>query len=826
MQDTPVVLYASETALEGTAKTLPWADLAELLTTHDRTPCTLSTCTGAKCPHKFGVAWSPVIQVPEDERETGPRGATRLDVNVDYMTALVLDADHLDDNDFRTIAEKIEPYQYIVHTTHNDREGSRSLRVVIPLDPHVPAEIWKEHVYPAIVQHLGLGGLVDRVCRNSSRLYFMPTCPGDAEPIAEVNTGKSIDYETIPRATAPTPIITPIVNTPDTSTPLSGLWERIRELKASYARSGNTEGYRHLDALVTRAPLSREHLGDADMNALMSILATALPANTPFDAIVVLITPSLHALCARADQSPWSCRCGHSAAGPHWLARAADTYERAMTRRLAADAARVDMNAQLTATFANILAARAPADGTTSPVTDGTADAVADGMASDSAPVTSDSNPNAWMAALLMTVDGNGDPKAVKSCGSNAALILAESKDTKGTIRFNALTKSIEVTGGPFATENPTTLDVAVSNYLMTEYGIALSVHDTGMQLLRVARQNEYDPLQDYLRSCARAWDGVARLDNFFVDHLQAMTTDIDGSDIADHVKRISGKWFISAVARAMNPGVKVDTVLILEGLQGIKKSTAIDALGGAFFTDSGITIGDKDSKMLAARSWLIELPELASFKRAESQVMKSFLSARIDLFRPPFGRMIEEFPRRCVFVGTTNDDAYLTDQTGNRRYWTVRCDGRIDVDAIRAVRDQLWAEAMVRYNAGEKWYFENVEHEEAANRSTGQRMESSILGEKLLAAWMALSERARGPMTTLEVAEKLLGVTDVAGMRHGTKMEIGHAMRAMGFKHRRVRRGAVLEWTYLPTDDLLAMPVVSPTRVDYLQTISTAKAR
>ncbi len=164
--------------------------------------------------------------------------------------------------------------------------------------------------------------------------------------------------------------------------------------------------------------------------------------------------------------------------------------------------------------------------------------------------------------------------------------------------------------------------------------------------------------------------------------------------------------WFISAVARAMEPGCKVDHVLILVGPQNLGKSSFFVELAGEWFSDSVIDIQNRDSYLLMRRIWILEWSELEAMQRARHQdAVKAFITSSVDVYRAPYARATEAVPRTSIIVGTTNSDAFLADTTGNRRYWPIRCGKLIDLPKLRAWRDQLWAEAMVAYNKEEKWW-------------------------------------------------------------------------------------------------------------------------
>ena len=226
-----------------------------------------------------------------------------------------------------------------------------------------------------------------------------------------------------------------------------------------------------------------------------------------------------------------------------------------------------------------------------------------------------------------------------------------------------------------------------------------------------VAEDNSFHPVRDYLEGTQ--WDGESRIENLFIDYFGADPdipvnyTDKEKAAYNNQIKYlqlVGIKFLVSAVARVMRPGCKVDTVLILEGLQGLQKSTSLKVLAGEWFTDTPFNLGDKDAFQSISGKWFIELAELDSFNKSESTRAKAFFSSSIDNYRVAYGRRNNDYPRQCVFIGTTNQHEYLRDASGNRRYWPVEC---LDVDlkALKRDRDQLWAEALQLYRDGVLWW-------------------------------------------------------------------------------------------------------------------------
>jgi predicted P-loop ATPase len=196
-------------------------------------------------------------------------------------------------------------------------------------------------------------------------------------------------------------------------------------------------------------------------------------------------------------------------------------------------------------------------------------------------------------------------------------------------------------------------------------------------------------------------------------------------------------RFLVSAVARVMNPGCKVDTVLVLVGKQGAKKSTFFAELAKGWFLDSAIDIHSKDAYEQLRRGWIIEWSELEALRRSrDASAIKAFVTSQVDVYRPAYGRVAKEHPRQCVFVGTTNDQEFLSDPTGNRRWWPLAVKDSIDIKTLRAIRDQIWAEAVELYLANEQHWL--TDEEEAAIQPERQRHMVSDLWEKTVIGYAA----------------------------------------------------------------------------------------
>lgn len=222
---------------------------------------------------------------------------------------------------------------------------------------------------------------------------------------------------------------------------------------------------------------------------------------------------------------------------------------------------------------------------------------------------------------------------------------------------------------------------------------------------IEVAHLRARDRLIEYLRSLR--WDGVPRMDRLLIDYAHAPDTEL--------VMAMTRAFCIGAVRRALTPGVKHDCVLVLEGKQGHGKSQLVRALAGEWGDENLCTFdGVQAQQHVAQGPWICEIPELTAVVRGDPARAKQFLSLTEDRFRAPYDRVLTTTPRRCVFIGTVNPiDGWLSDPTGGRRYWPVPV-GHVDLEGVRAIRDQLWAEAVVAHESGEPHWLRGQAEDDA----------------------------------------------------------------------------------------------------------------
>ena len=333
-----------------------------------------------------------------------------------------------------------------------------------------------------------------------------------------------------------------------------------------------------------------------------------------------------------------------------------------------------------------------------------------------------------------------------------------------------------------------------LSSWLVRAERLKVRGADVEAGLSVAAHKRRVHPVRAYLRGLV--WDRTPRLDGMLSDYF--------GTDDGLYERGVGSKWMISAVARIMQPGSQVDCTLIVEGWQGAKKSSGFRALvpNREWYSETGVVIGTKDSYGALHAVWIYGFDELDSVRRGDTTKTKSFLTATSDKYRPPYGHRDKIYLRQTVFCGTTNEETYLPDRTGNRRYHPVRCRRTVDVTAIERDRDQLWAEAVVRFDAGEKWYVDTPGLQALCSEQQAERVIADPWVE-MIAAWLATPTQLsfdggtdhREPLDTRKGVTTCEVLTHCLGMRKGDvdtrhEMRVGAALRELGYGVRRERDG------------------------------------
>lgn len=393
--------------------------------------------------------------------------------------------------------------------------------------------------------------------------------------------------------------------------------------------------------------------------------------------------------------------------------------------------------------------------------------------------VTETSQPS-WMDSLIWTQLAGGGQK-LKPCVTNAMLFLSAGPEWSGHIRSDTFSGTTVYVPGPIDAPAGRWTDrhtLEAWRWLESNASLFVSLDVTHAAVKLAAARDEFNPLQDWLGDLV--WDGVPRLDTW--------PEDLAGVDRTPYAMAVGRKFLLSAVVRAMRPGAKADHALLLEGTQGLGKSTLLEALFSPWFTDEISVLGSKDASMQLRGVWCVEIGELDSMHRSEISAVKAFISRTVDRYRPSYGREIIEAPRTAVFTGSTNSKNYLKDETGARRFWPMDCRS-IDLPAARAIREQLWAEAVIAYHAGETWWLDLDEQVRAAEAEQEARFDDDPWTEPVdcaLSTWNALS-----PMTSAAMLLRL-GV-EVPKQSKQDQMRVASILRRMGYAQKRSRSGGGL---------------------------------
>jgi predicted P-loop ATPase len=366
----------------------------------------------------------------------------------------------------------------------------------------------------------------------------------------------------------------------------------------------------------------------------------------------------------------------------------------------------------------------------------------------------------------------NGIAKGVLA---NAITLLREAPEWQGVLGFNEFSlHTVARKPTPWrkspGTNWTNTDDIRTAEWLQHN-SVLVSAQIAADAVQAIAEENSFHPVRDYLDSLE--WDGTKRLVTWLITYLGASQTRF--------IEAVGTRWVISAVARIYQPGCQADHTLLLEGAQGIKKSTALGtmAVKPEWFTDHISDLNNKDARIELHGVWIVELAELASVKRSLTEKVKSFLTARKDHFRPPYGRRAVDVPRTNVFAGSVNDATPFTDETGNRRFWPVRC-GTIDIGKLTTDRDQIWAEALNLYRAEAPWWLDTDELNHLASEEQEARYEPGVWDETILPwledptqrnEWDHVSKHEL-PISPFNSTRDAVTITDVLVHAVGKKLE------------------------------------------------------
>lgn len=398
---------------------------------------------------------------------------------------------------------------------------------------------------------------------------------------------------------------------------------------------------------------------------------------------------------------------------------------------------------------------------------------------------------------FLTTMSKSG-PVVIR-CQENVLIAMRTTPGIAGKFRYNAWLERRETTLGgvkwrPLKDNDYNIVRSILANSYMHPAMISVSTEYTINALMQYCEECSVDPARQYFTSLV--WDGVPRLDSWLTQAFKA-------EDTPEH-RAFGSQWIKAIVKRVIVPGCKFDHVLVLEGDQGIGKSTALARLGGEWHIELTTNPNDKDFFMLMKGSMIVEFSEGEIQERASMKLLKSIITQQKDVYRAPYGREIEEHPRRCVFAMTTNDSKYLKDETGNRRWLPVECNGKVDIAWIEDNRDQLFAEAYQRAITLKESIFDGLYTDAVREIQNARRIER--VEEELIVDWYI--------STTFEEKENGFTLREVYDLAIGKGKE-GHSLNQLHnqiippiltnilkLKEMRKMKDGERKNKYYPTDD------------------------
>ena len=410
-------------------------------------------------------------------------------------------------------------------------------------------------------------------------------------------------------------------------------------------------------------------------------------------------------------------------------------------------------------------------------------------------------DPEAWRSRLLVSMVPQGPGKwtqVVQKTSPNVTTILRYHSAWAGAVAYDSFAEQVvftrpppwleedthdEAVAGPWAEADGARLVgwLARAERLQVKVGTVLE------GVLVAAESQRRHPVRTYLRDAQARWDCVQRLPTWLETYC--------GAAPSTYASEVGKRWMISAVARILRPGCQVDCMLVLEGRKGMGKSSAFRALvpDARWQSETGITIGDKDSYQNLHGVWIYVFDELGSTRKADVTRVKNFITSPKDRYRPSFARLVRDFPRQNVFGGTTDEDDYFAEP--DRRYWPSRVLRPIDMAAIVRDRDQLWGEAMVRFESGERWHVDDPELQRLCEEEQNGRVISDAW-EPIVAAWLErptqrVGDRHDGAKIPLALPGGAPTVTEVllhaigkeaAQLHGGDERKAANVLTALGY--------------------------------------------
>lgn len=403
----------------------------------------------------------------------------------------------------------------------------------------------------------------------------------------------------------------------------------------------------------------------------------------------------------------------------------------------------------------------------------------------------------------FLTVFSKQNGLVVIPCKENVLIAMRITEGVRGKFRYNAWIERretlLESNDWRPVRDNDYNLVQSILSNTYEDYALrTASMTFVTSAVMQYCEENTVDPMKDYMSSLV--WDGTNRLDSWI-----STVCHTDGYE--KEYATFGTQWMKALVKRIMVPGCKFDNVLVLEGDQGIRKSTAFNILGGEHHVEVTTNPGDKDFFLLMSGKMIVEFSEGESQERGSMKLLKSIITTQVDVYRAPYAREIESHPRRCVFAMTTNDSRYLKDDTGNRRWLPVKCIGNLDTDWLQENREQLFAEAYHKAITLNENIYDGLNSDTIRDMQNERRVER--FEEEDILVWyngLKLKDKENG-VTAKEVFFGCLAKDEFSQMTQLQQIVIPSILRnVLHLKDSRRRDGRISKRVYVPTDKTWAI--------------------
>lgn len=629
-----------------------------------------------------------------------PKNGRRVNGAVKQRYLLTLDADSPDDDFLVMLDLVLDVYEYVLYSTHSHTTKTPRYRIIIPTDrPMLPDEF--QAVSRRMAESIGIESF-DPSTHQPERLMYWPSHPKDVEYVFQHHTGSLLPVDDI---------LATYTDWTDVS-----LWPTSSRAEQLRIRRAKKQG----------DPLQK------------SGLIGAFCRSYSITAAIDKFLPDIYAPCDTPNR--YTYKAGSTVAGlivydndtfayshhgtDPLSGQLANAFDLVRIHKFGAldddcdDKTRADARPSFKAmmNFVN-------EDGAAPVLLDKERAAKYTNDFDDVESLTGDDTDDSWMRKLQRTKSG-----VPESNPYNCIWIMQHDPQLKNRFGLDEFAHRIVVLGNlPWRTVNGSDLwgdtdDACIRNYLSTVYQIkGKGIIDDA--ITEVMNQNKFHPVREYLT--ALNWDGTERVDSLFIDFI--------GAEDTPYIRAVTRKWLCGAIARVMEPGIKFDTAIVLYGEQGLGKSVILERLGGKWFNNTLQDIKTKDALEQIQGAWINELAELSPTYKNDNEIVKAFLSRTTDRFRVPYGRRTEEYPRQCVFAGSTNNLLFLKDRTGNRRFWPISGNKRRKVrnswDLSKDEVDQIWAEAFTMWANGESLVLDESLEQEAIKIQQSHTEGSELTG-------------------------------------------------------------------------------------------------